>query len=365
MRTIISIGLMVFLLPVFTASALLATTIVVDHAGSGDYTTIGEAVTAAPSGAEIVIMPGTYPEFVIVAKSLTFTANGLPGSVIWDGENSHRILKVRTPIAVSFTGIEFRDGFDPIEDGCGVAIHIDTGAVVTIDQCRFINNHASWDGAVFAGLSGTSVTITNSHFEDNYAYHNCPAAGVLLDAEMVIDNCTFIDNICSNISGAVASWQADLSVQHCLFAGNTGGTAGAILVSGGGGDIYNNTFHDNHGGNVVLISTSSPYSYHHNIMTINTSGGGLYMSSGITHGCNLFYEIAGDEVSGGLAPDEIVADPLYCDYTVGDFNLCYMSPALPENNGCGMMGAFSMGCTTCGPIANEDRAWGDVKKMYD
>jgi hypothetical protein len=54
-------------------SRLLAadTTIVVNHDGSGDYTTINEAVEAAEDGDEILIMPGEYEEAVRITRDIT------------------------------------------------------------------------------------------------------------------------------------------------------------------------------------------------------------------------------------------------------------------------------------------------------
>ena len=363
MRSILSL-VVISLFLLLGSNTILATTIVVDHAGGGDYLTIGEAYVAALGGEEILIRPGTYPEYVIVEKSLDFVADGAPGSVVWDGEGTHRIAKVRTAIQVTMTGLEFRNGFDGLEDGCGVAIHIDSGAHLELDQCRFIDNNATWDGAVYAGLSGTYVKITNTLFEGNYAYHNCPAAGVLLEAVMEITNCVFRNNTCDSLSGALAVWHGDLTVDHSLFEGNVGGTAAALRVLGGSIVAYNNTFHDNSGGAVAHLYPDTYSSFDHNVVTTNPVGDGL-SASGVTHACNLYYDMDGVEVTSGLAPDEIVEDPMYCDYTIGDFHLCYVSLALPENNDCGKMGAFAMGCTECGPIANEDQTWGEVKMLFD
>jgi hypothetical protein len=363
MRSILSLFVISMFL-ILGSSTILAVTIVVDHAGGGDYLTIGEAYDAALGGEEILIRPGTYPEYVEVVKSLDFVADGAPGSVVWDGEGTHRIAKVGTAIQVTMTGIEFRNGFDGLEDGCGVAIHINGGAHLDIDQCRFIDNYANWDSAVYAGLSGTYVKITDTLFEGNYAYHNAPATGVLLGAVMEIKNCVFRDNTCDSICGAVAAWHADLVVNDCLFEGNVGGTAGALRILYGSIFAYNNTFHDNSGSAVAHLYPDSYSSFDHNIVTTNPVGDGL-SSTDVMHACNLYYDIDGVEVLEGLAPDEIVEDPLYCDYTIGDFHLCYTSPALPENNDCGQMGAFAMGCTECGPIANDDRTWGEVKMLFD
>jgi len=50
--------------------------IVVDPSGSGDYTTITEAVAAAEDGDEILVRPGTYTEAILIDKDITLTGDG-------------------------------------------------------------------------------------------------------------------------------------------------------------------------------------------------------------------------------------------------------------------------------------------------
>jgi hypothetical protein len=51
-------------------------TLVVDQAGGGDYTTIGEAVAAASDDDTILVRPGTYVEAVIIDSDLTLKGDG-------------------------------------------------------------------------------------------------------------------------------------------------------------------------------------------------------------------------------------------------------------------------------------------------
>jgi hypothetical protein len=49
---------------------------VVDPSGSGDYTTITEAVAAAEDGDEILVRPGTYTEAFVIDKDIRLTGDG-------------------------------------------------------------------------------------------------------------------------------------------------------------------------------------------------------------------------------------------------------------------------------------------------
>ena len=72
------------LLALFTVGAGIAgtrllaaeTTIVVVQDGSGDHTTITEAITAASGGDTILVRPGTYDEAVLVTKDVTIRGDG-------------------------------------------------------------------------------------------------------------------------------------------------------------------------------------------------------------------------------------------------------------------------------------------------
>jgi len=352
---------------VVVATPLLAATLVVDQSGAGDYTTIAAAVGAASDGDQISIRPGVYDEYVNLTKSLDFMAEGGLGTVIWSGGNTHQMLNIEAAVACQCDGIVFANGRVDGVSAVGVAVHVGMGASATFTNCRFQNNWAGWDCALSAQGSGTNVTVVDCEFIDNYAVHNSAAAGVLLYATMSMENCRFQGNTAGVLAGAVAAYSyASLSLSHCVFTDNEGGEAGALRYYAAVGNTSNCTFHDNGGQAVVTILYSDLVSFTNNIVTTNDRGYGLRIEEcAPTHSCNIYYDMAGASVSGDdLSVGEMETDPMYCNHLAGDLTLCVLSPALPQNNNCGLIGALEQGCSDCGPIPNEDMTWGGLKNMY-
>ena len=56
--------------------------IIVTPDGSGDYTTISDAVTAASDGDTILVRPGTYDEAVLLRKDVTIRGDGDPADIV-------------------------------------------------------------------------------------------------------------------------------------------------------------------------------------------------------------------------------------------------------------------------------------------
>lgn len=94
-------------------SRLLAAdgTLVVDQAGDGDYTTIGDAIAAAQDGDTILVKPGRYVEHVIIAnKDVTISGDGDPELVVLVATGSDPILELNesdaTVSGLTLTGPE-------------------------------------------------------------------------------------------------------------------------------------------------------------------------------------------------------------------------------------------------------------------
>ena len=96
-----------------------AATITVATDGSGQYTTISEAITAASAGDDIRVKAGTYFEHLnCQGVDLTIRQDSISDTVIVDGDWLDRCLTCSTgeTSATQFIGIIFRDG-DTAGDG--------------------------------------------------------------------------------------------------------------------------------------------------------------------------------------------------------------------------------------------------------
>jgi hypothetical protein len=351
------------------ATGTLADTLLVRQDGSGDHTTIAAAIAAAGDGDLILVGPGTYDEILDITEDLDLRSELGADATVIDGGNAHRLLQIDSAASVDIEGFTFTRAFATGGDYHGGAIIAWAGCQVTITDCAFTDNYASWDnGAVHARGAGTDMTITGSTFVNNFAPHNGGAVGVGYLATLTLDRCEFRDNACSLITGAVNAYQATaLNVHDCLFVENTA-AVGAILVEASSAQIVGNTFHRNvsfeHAS--VLFYSGATGSFRENIVSSDAYGAGLKLLNGsCDHACNLYDGNALGPVHGDeIAPDELTLPALFCDAAGDDFTLCADSPALAANNECGQMGAFGEGCAACGVVATEARTWSQVKELY-
>ena len=210
----------------------LADSWIVATDGSGDYLTIGEAVTAASSGDEIRVRAGTYPEVInLQGLDLTIRRDAVSDVVVIDGLMSKRCVVADSmeSSATSFIGLIFRDGdtsgqggcvyisnaspsftqctFDGCEslgggggvfvsngspsftdcvwmecageDGGGLRVEDGSGAsVVNIDDSRFASNYAS-DGEAISSSASTPPIVTGTVMCDHYQGYELE--GVIID----------------------------------------------------------------------------------------------------------------------------------------------------------------------------------------
>jgi len=361
-RRLFPLLLAILMLPTLAA----ATSWHVEQDGTGDFLTVGEAVAAASPNDEILIGPGLYPEMLDIGITLTLRSTDSPETTILDGENSHYILYIHDALDVHVEGLGFRRGYHD----SGGAIHVSYQASVKIQDCIFRQNRSWHDaGAIYSCMSGTSVEVSHCSFMENHADWNGGACGVNTQSTMNFEDCFFDGNTCDSGCGGVASHaDAHMDVINCLFVRNRGADAGALRMWGAAATVTRCTFHANRsptGASVRILSSSGIF--HQNIITSEQAGFGLkYYNSVGDHDCNLYFDnLRGPVGDGLLQPNEMDADPRYCDYTSDDFTLCAISPALPSNNSCGMlMGAFPEGCLDCGPIGVQTQSWGSLKDLY-
>lgn len=264
--------------------------IVVAQDGSGDYTTITEAVSAAADGQVIQVRPGTYLESVRIEKDITLAGDGDRAEIILD--HSVDAPTITAPAPLGDTELQYGlllEGSDAtIRDltllARGVAVAIDGGAplierLVVDDPARTaavgeepdlpesgafviegganpIIRDVTTNGWVFVGEAAPELTGNQIANEvllgdgSNSAIHGNEIAHLrvwLASVRTVIEDNDFTGSAWPD-EAAKAIYLATNDGSEVTIAGNRIGDPTyntAVLVSGGGEvTIRDNTIHD-------------------------------------------------------------------------------------------------------------------------
>jgi len=339
--------LFIFCLIILPVHAM-ATTYNISQDGTGDYTSIQEALSVAVSGDELQLAPGVWLEpTLVIYRNLVIT--GLLGAdeTILDGGHANRGIHVTAGVTVEFSGLTIRNclGYD------GAGIHVDSGSTATLRDCQLIDNVSTYTGgAGFVRHTGSRLIFENCRFENNYAPKNAGAVGVSLQSYCGFFNCWFENNTSQEMAGAIANYaQSLMEIRGCVFTNNSGGQGGAIRIWGSPATIENNTFFANQSGfGSIFCSSGSTVVIHNNIIAKEQSNYGIYSNASLDLGCNIFFRnMLGPIQGSGLSGSDRIINPGLCDPYGKDFSLCSGSPALPGFSGCELIGALGEGCEEC------------------
>ena len=341
-------------------------TVTVEQDGSGDYTTIAEALTAIRGVWDtIVVGPGVYNELLYIECSVTILSSDGPEATILDGGGIERVIIFQVPLEVKgkkvpevnveLSGFTISNCF---ADNNGGAVRVDYGTHVTMQNCIFRDNVSNYAGAaIFMRRDGSSLTLSDCEFIDNYG-HEVGAISIMEESLLEVDRCTFIGNSADVRSACIYAWDyATANISNSVFLNNSSqDISGGIAYSGSvSGTIQNNTFYGNDSpGWGTIYAGSYNVTVTGNIIAGEKSGYGLVASNDNNHTCNLFWDNELGDLYPELDPDptEIFEDPLFCDPGTGDLSIAYESPAAPSNNDCGVLiGALEPACHADGPSA--------------
>lgn len=217
---------------------------------------------------------------------------------------------------------------------------------VEIDTCRFNYNLANLSGGAIYGPDSGSVATT--HFE----YNSAETGGAMADFQrLAIDDCTFDRNVAQYGSAlrplpgdsvwftltrtVVSRNQGDAAlfmiygsaqISHCTFYGNNG----AIALTGGSPTLTDCILADNRGKMVVCYDpivgrSSDPF---------------------LTYCCvsDTNLDLAGCAASFFTMPNNLIANPKFCDTASDDFRLQATSPCVAIASDGGDIGAEGIGC---------------------
>ncbi|RAV28963.1 T9SS type B sorting domain-containing protein [Sinomicrobium soli] len=297
----------------------------------------------------------------------------------------------------------------------GGAIHIRFGTNNRVENCRFINNSSYYPGgAIFAW--GENAQIIDCHFENNQSNDNGGAIYVNFDStniygsvfrsniseedggaiffkgdpstvtnstftqnhavnggaisnstELSIFNSSFSQNISSDHGGAIFNRQK-LSVSNSLFDKNTTATIGGAIYSGEELYVTNSTFVSNEKTAIVHPSRESSEYYTYQTHIFNSVF--FDNTAGTINGTGLWPDVDRDSNNPDQSEKDFRrnifqentngsnnltgTDPLFQDFTGGDFSLQSGSPAVDY-------GRNNLYTTVKGngPAADEDLAGND------
>ena len=144
------LGILILALTVLSIGLTVENTFAANTTINPGSDTIVTGLKNVNSGETLTLNPGTYTgnnqqgnTGIQVDKNVTFKGNGSTGSVIIDGQRSHKLLTITANnINVTFINITFKGGLFNSHGG-GAVENQNANSVMTFINCEFINNPAT------------------------------------------------------------------------------------------------------------------------------------------------------------------------------------------------------------------------------
>ena len=358
----------------------------------GDYPVIQAALAAAQSGDRIEIAPGTYAEKdLVLPEGVVLRGMGArPEDVIIDGGHGGRLILCESIVQPSYienlTLANGRATGPSSYDQSGGAI-LSSNSSLHISNCVFSSNEADSHGGALR-CNNSDIVLTSCVFIDSSALNGGGGAvDCSYGSSPLFRDCDFENNIAA--WGGGLSCRADSSpiVTDCRFKGNAAigdlGFGGAVFSDFQATPVFtNSTFYGNHAqyGGALASFQDAETNLENCTITGNSagiSGGGLFChdsSPRVTNSIIAFQEGTGIAAQGAAVPgisctdlygnslgdwvgtiadqgsiqDNLSADPVFCSESSGldsEFFLQDGSPCGPDDNSCGAIGAWPVGCT--------------------
>ncbi len=334
------------------------------------YRKIVYATNAASSGNTIHVAGGTYPENLIISKTVTLEGG-------WDGTFSQRDISLNVTIIDGsgdtksviklFNNNPTIDGFTITGGNSleyeGGGIFIDSGSPYITNNIITQNNSDEQGGGIY--IDYASPTITNNTITGNHGGEL--GGGIMLRA--ALPNTLITKNIISNNSaeegGGICNYFTSNVVTNNIIVDNTAVEGGGIYLYGALNQlntchISNNTITDNtassgNGGGIYVDFDAYP-TITNTILWGN--GDELY----VTPGESVFISFSDiDDVNYNGPNNNISADPLFNV----DYSLNYGSPAIDTGKNTSSSTYGSVVDDIIGTLRPQDGASGNTGDMSD
>ena len=245
--------------------------------GSSEYTLQTDyAYTAGDSD---------YVNGIVISRNITINGNGKT----IDGSGQARIFNITTGYSVTLNGVTFINGHADY----GGAIYSD--GILTMDNCIFKNNDATYDGGAIY-LEAIPGTLSNLDFTANHAGHDGGAIyyheKITGSTEDGLIGSNFTNNTAGDEGGALYIEGMGGIIRGSTFIGNNATVdGGAIMIKGTNWRVYGSTFRKNNavdrrGGAIYLENSHYSYiedsTFEYNVA--GTNGGAIDWHDGADHG---------------------------------------------------------------------------------
>ncbi len=329
-----------------------------DVAGGGTsgspFATLQFAISQAAGSDSISVGAGLFVgagnrDISVSGKSLTIFSPGGPAATTFDCEgsvsNRHRAITFGAGIDSTFklVGITFRNGYD----STGGLFYVGSGADPTFEDCRFELSEAFNGGAVFC--EDASGTFKNCSFTNNNCDNLGGAVFIETGASPTFIDCDFDGNSSDNYAGVLMVGNAASgSFRNCLFAETSATWGGGMLYASGGNiDFTGCTFVKSSAtwtGDVLAFANSTVSLENCLLHTIAGSEAIVCLgTSTLTIDCtNIFSTEYTGWFGACVTPyfginGNFSAEPAFFDYGAGDYRLDSSSPCAPANNTCNVL----------------------------
>lgn len=235
----------------------------------------------------------------------------------------------------------------------GGAIYMGDGSAHYL-RCRFVANQTPIRGGGIAVYGGTGK-FEDCVFEENWA--DCGSVMVVNAGEPTFLRCLFRNNS-SNEGGVVETWNGTTTFVECTLAFNVARYGGVLNSRGGEARFTSCTLYRNEGVSSIMRIGDPTSKLHmdHSIIASSPDGMSIFCTGGTVEVacCDFFGNHDGDWMTcihdqyNGVT--NVSVDPLFCDPENGNFHVQPLSWCAPWNNpGCGLVGAWTPGCTVDAP----------------